>query len=81
MLRVALAEHLTLRGEICPLILDDITAHCDDERTLAVLEVLHDISRERQVILFSQESQVRQWAEQHLVEGRDRLEELWPQPG
>src|SRR5690606_15899559 len=33
LLRVALAEHLTRPGEICPLILDDVTAHCDDERT------------------------------------------------
>ncbi len=76
LLRVALAEHLTRAGEVCPLILDDVTAHCDDERTLTVLDTLHAISRERQVILFSQESRVRQWAGASLVSERDRLEML-----
>jgi uncharacterized protein YhaN len=76
LLRVSLAEHLTKPGESCPLILDEVTAHCDDERTEAVLDALHVISRERQVILFSQESQVRAWAEANLADGRDRLELL-----
>jgi DNA repair exonuclease SbcCD ATPase subunit len=73
LLRVALAEHLTRPGETCPLILDDVTAHCDDERTRAVLDTLYAISRERQVILFSQEPQVREWAEANLREPHDRL--------
>jgi uncharacterized protein YhaN len=73
LLRVALTEHLSKPGEICPLILDEITAHSDDERTQAVLETLHCISRERQVILFSQETQVREWAEANLAAERDCL--------
>ncbi|MFN0071144.1 MAG: ATP-binding protein [Chloroflexota bacterium] len=76
LLRVALAVHLTRSGESCPLILDDVTAHCDDERTLAVVETLHEISRGRQVILFSQEAQVCRWAETALDLGQDQVVRL-----
>jgi DNA repair exonuclease SbcCD ATPase subunit len=73
LLRVALAEHLTRDGEVCPLILDDVTVQCDDERTLAVLDTLHALGRERQVILFSQERAVLAWAQVNLREPRDRV--------
>jgi uncharacterized protein YhaN len=73
LLRVALADHLTRQGEVCPLILDDPTPHFDEERTLAVLDVLCQVAEARQVILFSQEAAVLHWAEQHLAELRHRL--------
>jgi uncharacterized protein YhaN len=76
LLRMALARHLAKPGETCPLILDDITVQCDDLRKAGVLQLLHAISRERQVILFSQEEEVRQWAERSLHEPQDRLERL-----
>lgn len=76
LLRVALAERLTKPGEACPLLLDDVTAHADGERTGAILAALHEISRERQVVLFSQEAEVLAWAEQHLSEPLDRLQRL-----
>jgi len=73
LLRVALAQYLTRPGEVCPLILDDVTVHCDRERKDAVLETLHQISQERQVILFSQEEEVLAWAEEHLQGPSDRI--------
>jgi exonuclease SbcC len=76
MLRVALAERLTKPGEVCPLVLDDVTVQADRERTIAVLEMLHEISKERQVILFTQEDDVKDWAERNLLEPRDRVERL-----
>jgi uncharacterized protein YhaN len=72
LLRIAMAQLLTKRGEICPLICDDITVHCDAERKRALLDFLHNLSRERQVILFSQEDAVLSWAEQHLIAAPDR---------
>lgn len=63
LLRVALAEHLTKPTERCPLILDDVTVHCDTERKRAVLETLFVISRQRQVIVFSHEREALVWAE------------------
>ena len=76
---MALAEHLTRPDEVCPLILDDVTAHSDDERTVAVLNALQTISGDRQVaIVFSQETRVREWAEEHSTYGQDKLEILMP---
>ncbi len=76
LLRVALAEHLTRPGEVCPLILDDVTVQCDAERTIAVLETLWQLSQERQVILFTQEIDVLAWAEANLRPPTDRWETL-----
>jgi uncharacterized protein YhaN len=67
LLRIALADQLTRPGELCPLILDDPTPHFDSERTQAVLDLLLQVAEERQVILFSQEPEIRTWAERHLT--------------
>lgn len=72
LLRLALVEHLGT-DETMPLILDDVTVQCDATRTEALLSLLHDISKERQVILFSQETSVRDWAATHLDPARSDL--------
>lgn len=79
LLRIAVAEHLTKLGETCPLILDDVTAQSDEERTAAVLGMLHQISETRQVILFSQEREVLEWAQGNLQNPQDRLVVLDPE--
>lgn len=71
-----MAQHLTTKGEVCPLILDDATVHCDHERKMAVLETLHTLSADRQVIVFTQEDSVRAWAEAALDTEHDRLVHL-----
>jgi uncharacterized protein YhaN len=76
LLRVAMAEHLTKAGEVCPLVLDDVTVQCDSQRKVAVLSMLQRISERRQVILFSQESAVLAWAAEHLREPEHRIEQL-----
>lgn len=73
LLRVALAQYLSNPDEPCPLILDDVTAQSDAQRTTAILEALAELSAERQVIFFSQEEEVLQWgranpARCHLIE-------------
>jgi len=78
LLRVALADQLTRAGEVCPLILDDPTPHFDDQRTVAMLDLLLQVAETRQVILFSQETEVLGWAERRLSEPRHRL---WRLPG
>jgi hypothetical protein len=47
--------------------LDDVLVHCDRLRKLALLNVIYTISRTRQVILFTQEEEVLQWAQQSIV--------------
>ena len=72
LLRVVLAERLATAGETCPLLLDDVLVQCDRVRKRALLNVISAVSRARQVILLTQEEEVLQWAQQHVVEP-DRL--------
>ena len=78
LLRLALARHLAASGEVCPLILDDAVAACDTERKRALLDTLHAISESAQVILFTHEEDVREWARERLTDPRDRLTALPP---
>jgi hypothetical protein len=80
LLRVALAEHLVKPGESCPLLLDDVTVHADADRTRQILELLLAVAERHQVVLFSQERQVRDWAATHLTDPRHALRELTPVP-
>jgi hypothetical protein len=72
LLRVAMAEHLTT-GETAPLLLDEATSQSDAERKAEVLGVLHALSAERQVVLFSHDDDVEAWAERTLSGPQDRL--------
>lgn len=75
-LRAALVEHLTAGYDRCPLLLDDVTVHADDERTLAILQLVHRLSEDRQVVLFAQERLVGEWAATAVRPDRDRLVRL-----
>jgi DNA repair protein SbcC/Rad50 len=76
LLRVAMAEHLVTPGEMAPLLLDEVTAQADTERKRRILDVLHELSANRQVILFSHDDEVLAWAADSLAEPRDRLVRL-----
>ena len=73
LLRVALAEHLATSSETCPLLLDDVMVQADPQRTQALLRLLHEISAERQVIVFAQDPRVEDWAKAHLTDQRDQV--------
>ncbi|MGH9304294.1 MAG: hypothetical protein ACRDZ5_07785, partial [Acidimicrobiales bacterium] len=79
LLRAVLAQYLVKAGESCPLVLDDPTAYADAVRTTAVLETLHHLSQERQVVVFSHDDRVRAWARESLSSWHDLLIEL-PEP-
>jgi len=51
--RLAVCELTMPDGEPCPLILDDALVNLDEERIAQAMELLRQISRERQVILFT----------------------------
>lgn len=76
LLRIGLVEFIATTGEPAPLILDDVTVQCDSARTEALLEMLHELSLERQIVVFSQEQQVLDWARRELGSERDKLVEL-----
>jgi hypothetical protein len=71
LLRVAMAQHLVTTGETAPLILDEVTAQADDTRRDALLGVLQELSRERQVILFTHDPRIGEWASRNLDSTRD----------
>ncbi len=73
LLRIAMAERIAHNGEVCPLLLDDVTVQSDRHRTLAILEALHVLSEERQVVLFSQEQGVLEWAQSNLTRSDDQI--------
>src|SRR4029077_3502087 len=73
LLRVAMAEHLVTTEESAPLLLDEVTAQSDPERKLRMLEVLHALSTDRQIVLFSHDAEVMEWAALALRGPRDRL--------
>ena len=77
LLRIGLAEALGNPRETAPLFLDDATVHCDADRTRRFLDLLLQLSNERQIVVFSQEEEVRAWAERRF-QGyvRHRLIEL-----
>jgi DNA repair protein SbcC/Rad50 len=76
LLRAAMAQHLVTTGETAPFLLDEVTAQADERRKAAMLDALHAMSRERQVILFTHDRDVVEWARLHLDGERDRLVEL-----
>ncbi len=80
LLRVTLSQVLSGGTESAPLILDDVTTQSDRDRKLAIMELLHEISAEHQVVMFTQEREVITWAETHLEVERDKLTAL-PAPG
>jgi exonuclease SbcC len=76
LLRVAMAQHLVTTGETAPLLLDEVTAQADGERRDAILSMLHVLSHERQVILFSHDPEVAAWADAHFQGPDDCLVRL-----
>jgi len=76
LLRVTLSQVLSGSTETPPLIFDDVTTQSDTTRTVAVMELLHELSSEHQVILFTQEDEVVEWAQQHIDPSRDTIIEL-----
>jgi hypothetical protein len=68
LLRIAMIEHFT-RGsnESCPLILDGVTSEADSDRKREILEMLCVLARERQIVLFTHEHPVHDWAQERLA--------------
>ncbi len=62
-LRMVLAQALSPRGEPLPLFFDDPTVNSDDHRCFALLDTLLDLCETSQVVVFSHERRVADWAQ------------------
>lgn len=76
LLRIALARHLAHPGRSCPVLLDEVTVHADAHRTEQILEQLLLASADRQIIVFTQQGQVRDWARRRLTGAPHVVREL-----
>jgi hypothetical protein len=76
LLRVAMAQHLVTTGETAPLLLDEVTAQADSERKRQLLGVIHHLSLERQIVLFTHDDEVADWAEHVLRTPTDAVVRL-----
>jgi hypothetical protein len=76
LLRLALARHLVRDGTTCPMLLDDVTVHADGRRVAALLDLLHEAAGDRQIVLFTQQDQVLDWARANLRDPRHGIREL-----
>jgi len=66
-LRMVLAQALSPKGEQLPLIFDDPSANSDDHRCVALLDTLLELSETSQVVVFSHERRVAEWAARRSV--------------
>lgn|GEM_PF-3500053 len=62
LLRVGIVDLLGKRGEPVPVFLDDPLVNGDPERTRSALQVLQDLSEERQIFYFTQDPRLAEWA-------------------
>ncbi|MHB8572104.1 MAG: ATP-binding protein [Candidatus Dormibacteria bacterium] len=79
LLRMAVLDCFGRPGEPVPLLLDDVTVNSDRERTTAILSLLREVASGRQVVMFTQEDAVVEWARRELNDVRHRVIEL-PEP-
>ena len=66
-LRMVLAQALSPKGEQLPLIFDDPSVNSDDHRCYALLDTLLELSQTSQVVIFSHERRVADWAARQSV--------------
>jgi DNA repair protein SbcC/Rad50 len=78
LLRLAMTEQLVRGGEIAPLLCDEVTVQSDRDRGRAILDLLHEASRGRQVLVFTHDERALAWAEENLDPTNDRLIRLGP---
>jgi len=76
LLRLALVDHLTSGTESCPIICDDITVHADSARKIEMLNLLLELSKVQQIVLFSQEAEVLAWAKENLLGEFDQIVQI-----
>ena len=65
---------------MAPLICDEVTVQSDQVRAVELLDLLHETSAERQVVVFTHDERALAWAEANLTDADDRLVRLAANP-
>ncbi len=69
--RLAVCDLALPQDHTCPLVLDDALVNFDDERTVTALDLLEEISRRRQVLLFTCHAREQQLYRAHGAAGKE----------
>lgn len=69
--RLAVCDLALPQDHTCPLVLDDALVNFDDDRTVTALELLEEISRRRQVLLFTCHSREKELYRTRLAFGKE----------
>jgi uncharacterized protein YhaN len=75
-LRLASLQHYLDQHRPCPLLVDDILVHFDDQRAAAALTALADLAQRTQVIFFTHHEHLVRLAEAHLGPLRVHVQQL-----
>lgn len=68
-LRLGYVERQLIQHEPLPFIVDDILVHFDNDRSVATLEVLAELSKQTQVIFLTHHEHLTDLAKEHLADG------------
>ena len=68
-LRLGYVERQLIQNEPLPFIVDDILVHFDNDRSVATLEVLAELSKQTQVIFLTHHEHLTELAQEHLTAG------------
>ena len=79
--RLASVEHYCAATEPVPFVADDLLVHFDDERSAATLELLAEVGKATQVILFTHHKSVRDMAELLANAGKAAIVDLTSSSG
>lgn len=74
--RLASVEHYCAAAEPLPFIADDLLVHFDDGRSAATLELLAEVGKRTQVLLFTHHRSVRDMAKALVNEGKAAMVDL-----
>lgn len=75
-MRLASLEHQLAAGRAIPVVIDDCLIQLDDQRTVAAMKLLSNLSRRTQVILFTHHQHLIELAEAELQSGDYHLHRL-----
>jgi len=76
LMRIGLAQHISNIGEPVPLVLDDPFVDMDAHRLQRMLDFILSVSEGTQVLLFTKDSQIVDWFNEHCGGGEHRLHPL-----
>jgi uncharacterized protein YhaN len=75
-LRIASLTKLARRGQVLPVLLDDVLIHMDDDRAKVAVTALADLAKETQVLFFTHHKRMVEICETAISKGSLRVSSI-----